>query len=475
MTPAALPPLADPDPLPGVTPVTAELALQLQAEILGRAHFAEAANALAQQLCLRLQCDRASVGWLGPHGMTVVAASYMAELHTRQETARLVSAAMDEAVEQGVSLVHPAPANEAPRIRLAHEELAHRQGYALCTLPLVQQGRIVGALLLERRSGPFDATETAAYEHLACVLAPTLALHHAAELSLWTQLREAIRQRIQPATPEARAARRPLLWMAGGVAGLILVILLFPFTYRVSAPARLEGAVQRVLTSPTDGFLSRVHVRPGDRVRRGQVLAELADQDMLVEQRGLQAELAVSENELASAQASGNRAEYGLSQSRMMAAQAKLDLIQQNLSRAQLRAPFDGVVIEGDLTQAIGAPMERGTRLITLAPDTGYRVMIEADERDVADLKPGQTGSLALAALPARRLPVKVERVTALATTESGRHYFAVYATLPGESAALRPGMQGVVKIDIDRRSMLLNGLARSYHWLRYTLWSWGL
>ena len=39
--------------------------------------------------------------------------------------------------------------------------------------------------------------------------------------------------------------------------------------------ARVEGLQQRTLVAPMDGFLKTVNVRPGDAVRRGQVLLEL--------------------------------------------------------------------------------------------------------------------------------------------------------------------------------------------------------
>ena len=459
---------------PAPSMLTAEQLLQLQAEVLGRQHFDEAATALAQQLAAKLGCDRVSIGWQSPHGIKVVAASYVAELHVRQETSRLVSAAMNEAVEQGVSLTYPEQAGGKPRIQLAHEELSRRQGYALCTVPLVHAGKVAGALTLERRDGSFCADEAVALEHLACIVAPVLALKYENDLPLWkgvtTAATASLHQMLKAGTP----ASKPVIYSIAGGVMLLAFILLFPFTYHVSAPARLEGAIQRVLTAPTDGFLNKVYVRPGDRVKAGQLMAELADQDMLVEQRGLEAELAQGQNALVAAQAKGDRAEYSINQGKVETAQARLDLIQQQLERSHLQAPFDGVVIKGDLTQQIGAPVERGAELITLAPDTGYRVMIEADESDVADLKPGQAGRLVLAAMPSETLPIKVERITPLAATEDGRHYFAVYAGLQNTLPALRPGMQGVAKIDVDRRSMLINGLYSGFNWLRLKLWSLG-
>lgn len=454
--------------------LSAEQLLQLQAELLGQRHFSGAATALAQQLADKLGCDRVSIGWRGPRWMTVVATSYVAALQARQETARLAAAVMEEAAEQGVALIHPEPEGSKPRIRLAHEELAQRQGYALCTVPLVHAGQVVGALLLERRAQGFGAEEAAAHEHLACLLAPLLLLKYENDLPLRRRALYAIRTGLNRLLARGTPASKPR--MVGLAAGLVLLgfILLFPAPYRVSAPARLEGAIQRTLTAPTDGFLSKAYVRPGDRVKAGQLLAELADEDMRVEQRGLQAELAQNENALAAAQTSGNRVEYGINRAGAAAVQAKLELVQHQIDRAQLRAPFGGVVLKGDLSQSIGAPLERGAELITLAPDSGYRVAIEADESDVADLRPGQNGHLILAALPARTLPIRLERITPLATTENGHHYFTVYATLQDDTPALRPGMQGVVKIDVDRRSLLTSWVARSFNWLRLKLWSWG-
>lgn len=454
--------------------LSAEQLLQLQAELLGRKRFEEAVTALAQQLANSLKCDRASIGWKEEGVMKVIAASYVAEVHTRQETARLLAAAMEEAVEQGVRLIHPEPEGAKPQILLAHDELARRQGYTLCTVPLVYGGTALGALTMERRDKEFGAAEATHIERVAAMLAPSLALKYENGLPLWRrcvqQLRETFGKLLRADTPASRPLRIGL-----GAAGTVLAaVLLLPTPYSVTAPARLEGAMQRVLTAPADGYLQKVHVRPGDRVRNGQVLAELAGQDMAVELRGVEAELAQYENALISAQARNDSAEYSASQGRALAARARLDLLQQQIERAHLRAPFDGVVIKGDLSQSVGAPVERGAELITLAPDTGYRVLIEAEETEIAGLKAGQTGRLKLAAMPSLAIPLRIERITPLASTEQGHHYFAVYATLQGKLPVLRPGMQGFARIDVDTRPMLIDWARRALHWTRYQIWSWG-
>ncbi|MGA7178790.1 MAG: HlyD family efflux transporter periplasmic adaptor subunit [Thiobacillaceae bacterium] len=454
--------------------LSAQQLLQLQAELLGRKRFDEAATALAQQLASSLRCERVSIGWREKEGMSIVAASYVAEVHARQETARLVAAAMDEAAEQGATLVYPEPDGGKPAILLAHEEQARRQGYAICTAPLAFDGKIIGALTMERRNSEFSKAEAAHIERVVAMLAPFLALKYENGLPLWRRFSTSIREDLAALLNTGTPASKPIIaGIATGFALLALALLL-PTSHNVSAPAELEGSIQRVLTAPTDGYLHNVYARPGDRVKAGQVLAELADQDMLVEQRGLEAELAQHENALISAQARSDRTEFIVNQGQADAIQAKLALLQQQLDRSRLRAPFDAVVIKGDLSQSVGAPVERGAELMTLAPDSGYRVMIEADESDIADLKRGQTGRLILAAMPSQTLPFRVERITPLATTEEGRHYFPVYAALEGKLPALRPGMKGFAKIDVDKRSMLINWVNRAANWVRIKLWSWG-
>ena len=69
-----------------------------------------------------------------------------------------------------------------------------------------------------------------------------------------------------------------------------LFILLVPGTYRVTAPASLEGSVQRAIVAPFDGFILHAHARAGENVAVGQVIAELDSKELLLEQQRYSAE-----------------------------------------------------------------------------------------------------------------------------------------------------------------------------------------
>jgi multidrug efflux pump subunit AcrA (membrane-fusion protein) len=330
----------------------------------------------------------------------------------------------------------------------------------------------MGALLAEwPEAAPAAAQHLALLDSVAAAIGPWLALSRRAERSWRERCAEALRsawRRMARADDPA-----PKLFVLA-LACMVAAAAWIPVPYRVGAAARIEGAVQRVVAAPIDGFLHKSHVRPGDTVHAGDLLVELADQDLLLEQRKWEGALAQHENGVAAALARADRAQFVITQGKAGEARAQLELVRQQLGRTRLLAPIDGVVIKGDLSQSLGAPVQRGDSLLTLAPAQRFRLIIDVDERDISHVQTGQTGQLALASLPAQPLGFAVERVTPVAVVHDGRNAFEVEARLLAAAPALRPGLQGVAKIDAGARSAAWIWGHRGLDWLRLALWSWG-
>jgi multidrug resistance efflux pump len=402
----------------------------------------------------------------------VEALSHSSEFKSNQGLLRDIGAAMEEAIWQGSTLVFPQPEGAQPRVDRAHATLASRHGaMTIYTILLVKAGKPVGAIALERsRTDPLPRSEVTLGENIGALLGPLLEMKRTADrpwpLKMWQALREAI-------APLTGPGHRLTKIVTGCAVALLAAAALISGEFRVSAPARLEGAMQRVLVAPGEGYLKQAHVRPGDRVKEGQLLAEMADEDLKLEQRKAQSAVAQLETSLGVAMVSGNRAEVGMLQARLDEARAQLMLVEQQLERVRLTAPFDGVVITGDLTQSLGAPVKKGEALLTLAPEHDFRVMLEIDERDIGDVKLGQTGTLALAALPGKPLAFEIRRITPVATAGDGRNFFEVEARVRDKNTELRPGLQGVGKVEAGSRSLLWIWTHRVYGWVRLTLWSW--
>jgi multidrug resistance efflux pump len=155
--------------------------------------------------------------------------------------------------------------------------------------------------------------------------------------------------------------------------------------------------------------------------------------------------------------------------------EAELRLVEDKITRTKLYAPFSGVVVVGDLSQSLGAPVETGQVLFEVAPLEGYRVVLEVDEHEVAGLNVGMTGHMVIAALPKTHLPISIHNIVPVAVSGEGRNFFRVEASLDEPHSALRPGMQGVAKVEIGQRNMLWIWTHGVIDRLRLWAWSVGL
>jgi multidrug resistance efflux pump len=452
--------------------------LQLQDLFLRHTSLADGALAMCSQLAAMLGCERVALAAVrcdargdAQATLQVLAVSNSADVKPRQDAVRLMTAAMQEALDQGARVVYPAPTVGPALIVLAHAEMHEHSGHAVASVALAHARQNVGALLAQWRA-PVKPTPAQLdfLDSVACVLAPLVALRQRAEQSLVQRTRALLRGAHQQAT--RRHDPLPKFLAATTLAALAAASFV-DVDFRVGATARIEGAVQRVVAAPMDGFLNKSNVRPGDSVKAGDVLVEMANQDLVLEQRKWEAALAQHENGFAAALARADRAQFVVSQGKASEASAQLELVRQQLARTQLIAPIDGVVIKGDISQNLGAPVQRGDALMTLAPAQQYRLIVEVDERDVAHVKPGQKGQLALASLPADTLGFVVERVTPVAVVRDGRNMFEVEAKLHAAAPLLRPGLQGVAKIDAGQASTVWIWGHRAWFWFRLTLWSW--
>ncbi|MGH9810279.1 MAG: HlyD family efflux transporter periplasmic adaptor subunit, partial [Terriglobia bacterium] len=121
----------------------------------------------------------------------------------------------------------------------------------------------------------------------------------------------------------------------------------------------------------------------------------------------------------------------------------------------------------------IGASVQRGQILFEVSPLDTYRVILGVDEREIGLIKPGQTGELIVSARPNEPLSFTVKRITPIAQTQSGRNVFRVEGRLSNAPARLRPGMEGVGKIDIRQRNLAWIWLHPLIDWARMWSWHW--
>jgi len=257
---------------------------------------------------------------------------------------------------------------------------------------------------------------------------------------------------------------------------VLALVAFFTFAkgeYRISANATLEGSVRRAVVAPFDGFVAEAGARAGQEVRAGELLARLDDRDLQLETQRWNSQEEQYRRQARDAEAQSNLAQIQIALAQTRQAAAQRELSEAQLTRSRVTAPFDALVVSGDLSQHLGGAVRKGQTLFELAPLEGYRIVFEVEESDIARIEQGQSGELVVTALPDARFPFVVSLVTPVATAREGRNFFRVEATVEAPSAQLRPGMEGIGKIRIDERRLIWIWTHRMFDWLRLQAWIW--
>lgn len=414
--------------------------------------------ALVNDLVSRLRCDRVSLGVLRRNGMMRLRAmSHSATFKAEGRLADAIENAMEEAVDQCASIVDPPLPTTARATHATHAALCdviHVAGTSVMSVVLADsEGKPIGAITFERHGGAaFDRAALQLAEAIAALIGPMLAV----QLRANRLLAGSILDRVGDAITALVGPRRPTLKLAAAAAvALVVALILAKGEYRVTAKSVLEAETLRATVAPFDGFVRTAKVRAGDVVHAGDLLASLDDRDLVLDRQKWRAEREKLVQKQRDALAKHVRTDIVVLESQIRQADAQLALAEEKLSRARILAPFDGVVVTGDLSQNLGSPVEKGKTLFEVAPLNSYRLIVQVDERDVRHVAAGQRGTVAIAGMPGRPLPIVLTKITPVSVPEEGQNFFRIEAQIEDFTPDLRPGMEGVAKIDIGRRSLI--------------------
>jgi len=449
-----------------------QVVLDLVASALGHERFYGAATAFVTTLANRLACDRVSLGFLKGGRVHVRAVSHSADFGKQTNLVRAIGAAMDEALDQGATVVYPPRSGATARVTRAHEALARQHNaVAVCTVLVAEGRRFVGGVTLERPvDRPFELATVELCEALAAVAGPVLAVQRRDDRWLAVKAIEAgWRQLGHLIGPRHMAFKLTVV----GLASVVALLMFATGDYRVSARSVMEARTRLAAVAPFNGYIKEAPVRAGDLVRQDQVLAVLDDRELRLERLKWQSQAEQLVKQRDQAVAKRDAAAAQIASAQLDQSRAQLALLDDQLSRTRLLAPLEGSVVTGDLSQSLGAPVERGQVLFEVAPLGDYRLVLQVDERDIADVQVGQRGELLLTAWPADSVAFTVETITPVSTAREGRNYFRVEAKLDRTPDRLRPGMEGVGKIVAGRRLHVWIWTRQAIDWLRLKLWAW--
>ena len=441
--------------------------------------FFASAVAVCNEIEATTGAHRVSLGFLRGRDIRLGAISHTEKLVRSMRLVRDIENAMEECLDQDREVVTPAPP-ESPAVDRAANELSRLHGpSAVCVLPLRRDGEPIGALCVERPADrPMTPGEIESIR-LACELV-TPRLHELSQRDRWIGARAAASIRKGAATLLGPTHTWAKL-LAIAIFALLVFLVVAKGTYHVSAPFTLQAVERRVAPAPFDGYLESRAAQIGDAVMAGDILATLDASALLLERAEAQASVRGFSAEADRARGAGKTADALIAEARAREKQATVDLLDWRIERAVIRSPIDGVVIQGDLDAIIGAPVRAGNTLFVVAPIDALRAELAVDESKIADVRIGAGGLLATAADPSARVAFTVTRIDPIAIEDDNANAganlganpgaFRVVVELDARPDWLRPGMEGVAKIDAGRRRYAWIWSHRLVNWVRMKLW----
>jgi HlyD family secretion protein len=256
----------------------------------------------------------------------------------------------------------------------------------------------------------------------------------------------------------------------------------------VSAPGSVKAVTEVKISAYAMGRITRLPVKEGDSVRKGQVLVQIDPANYAAQVKQARASVELNKASLAQSELVYQRnqelfskgllsqeqfeqveTEYRLSQARYTQAEASLDQVQDMLGKTTITSPISGTVVQ--LNVELGEVVVTGTMnnpgsvIMTVSDMSQMEVEAQVDESDVRDIAVGQPAEIEVDAIPGRTFKGTVSEVgnaaiaTAASYTSTGSTAsvnYTVRVRFDQASPLLKSGMSANVEITTANKKDVL-------------------
>ena len=283
-------------------------------------------------------------------------------------------------------------------------------------------------------------------------------------------------------------ARRHKWWLiAGGTLGLILVLWLAfggksapqyvtqkvtrgPLSIIVSATGTLAPRDQVDVGAEVSGRLDAVNVDYNDKVKKGEVLAQINTDQITAQLDQAKATLAQAEatvvqdaltlkryrglmriSGISKQTLDGAIADLARAKASVALGKAQVDQYQTQLSKTTIRSPIDGVVLDRKVSagQTVTAAFQTPV-LFTLASDLSRMELdVDIDEADVGQVHAGQMATFTVDAYPSRIFDADLTSVRNSPKTVNGVVTYQGVLMVDNRGGLLKPGMTATADIKV--------------------------
>ena len=230
----------------------------------------------------------------------------------------------------------------------------------------------------------------------------------------------------------------------------------------------IEAWTERNISPDVAGKIAAIHVEEGDRVQKGQLLAELDTRAIRLQLDQARAGVAVAEanyndakrnmdrmdrlsqeNAVSEQQAEKINLAFEAAEAQLQQAKASLNLANHQLEVSLMKAPINGIIAArsaevGDMIN----PMMGGTGVLTLVDFSRVKIEIDVSHQDIIRITKGQPALLKVSAFPDEIFNGQVSVVNLAADSLTKK--FRVEVEINNPDLILRPNTFGEVMFEVE-------------------------
>jgi RND family efflux transporter MFP subunit len=240
----------------------------------------------------------------------------------------------------------------------------------------------------------------------------------------------------------------------------------------------LEAGQRVIITPDIGGKIARIYVNEGDRVSKGQVLAEMDVEAISLQLKQAEAAQAVAQAQLNDAKTNLERMDrlikekavseqqyeqvklgFEAASARLEQAKAAVNLARHSLDVSIMKAPFSGIIASknaevGDVINPMMGSFSATSGVLTLADFSRIKVQVDISSSDIPRVSKGQTAILRVPGLPGREFPGTVKIVNLAADPQTKK--FGIEIAVDNPDSLLRPGTFGEIVLEVSTRENAL-------------------
>lgn len=459
------PPAAKPETMPStdvhlsageIDPGLLDL-LDLATTVMHHRHFGAAALSLVNGLARQFELGQAALCWREGSEGVLMAVSHMDHFDKTSRLVRALEASATEVLSlDQVIRAKQSQKENAQDVPTAHRELLENMPdiESVISVPVRDASGMTQAvlLLMFKQRDMSDA----ALNHLLLILEMMYPrLQEAYQRHLWlggrlkVRLLDGLQLLLGPGRPWVKFA-------AVCIAFAVLVLSFGTWNYRIEASCQLTTDSTRQITAQIDGRVDQVNFDAGATIRQGDPLVVLDMVDLKQQELEVTSEMRRFQAEEDKARANMAIADSQVARYRREQVEARHKRIQLQQEQAVLRAPFDGVVVEGERRNLQGSSVRKGDKLLRVAQVEGLYLAIQVPEKAIRDIRPNAEGVMLLLSQTGNEVRFKVASFVPMAQVrgQEGNHFLVKAEIQDPVLDWWRPGMTGLAKIEVGPRSI---------------------